>query len=280
MTATQSSSDLGESVRRPSSRWRTPPYAVAAAGGIVIGCVSLAALILAPSPGAALPILAALAVVVAMILVAVVAISRSRVESALLHTEATLRHLQETTSEIRLERPDARSPIRDPDSLLFSKEFFDELLDREMGRATREKFPLTVLMIQVAWPEPVPDSVVSAFLRAAATALRRRVRSFDCICRYERQVLAVLMPGLSERQAEGRAEELLAMVKETRVADLPRVSDGELQASAGVATHRPDDGPAASQSLLRRAFLALYESRVGQPKALERYESRPDHEPS
>jgi diguanylate cyclase (GGDEF)-like protein len=221
-----------------------------------------------------LPMLAALAVGVALTLVAVVAVRRSRVQSALLHTEATLRHLQETTSEIRLERPDARSPIRDPDSLLFSKEFFDELLDREMGRATREKFPLTILMIQVAWLEQAPDSVVSAFLRAAGTALKRRVRSFDIICRYERQVLAILMPGLSERQADGRAEELLAMVKETRVADLPEEFEGQLHASAGVATHRPDDPPASSESLLRRAFLSLYESRVGQPKALALYESQ------
>ncbi len=273
MALTDAGPDLTASSPRPGARSRVAPYVVTAAIGGVIACVSLGALILIRSRDNALSFLMALAAGVGMVLVGVIGVRRRRVESDLAEAEAALRQIEASTGELLLRGASAEAPIRDPGTLLFGREFFDESLDRDLRRAAREKLELTILMIQVDGLQAVADGVVNAFLRAAGTALREQVRSFDIVGRYERDVLGVLMPGLSERQAGRRADELLAIVRKTRVPDLPPSFDGRLH--AGLAVHGRHDAPTTAQSMIRRAHLAVYESRAdqdGQRTAISRRE--------
>jgi diguanylate cyclase (GGDEF)-like protein len=227
--------------------------------GIVVICASLAALALAPSANAAYYAVTLVAGLV-MVGLAVLAARRRRTEAALAETERALRQIQQATTELRLhDAGDAL--IRDPDTLLFSRQLLDESLDRELRRAAREKAPVTLLLLHVGGVEEASDPLLNEVLRSAGLVLQQHVRAFDIVCRYERHVLGILMPGLSERQATRRARELLDAV-EKAAAISARPATLRVVASAGLATRRPLDPPTTAQAVLRQAHLALYQSRL------------------
>ncbi|HUK32136.1 MAG TPA: diguanylate cyclase [Candidatus Acidoferrum sp.] len=160
--------------------------------------------------------------------------------------------------------------IRDPLTGLFNRRYLDEVLEREVHRATRANRPLSVTMLDVdhfkhfndAHGHPAGDEL----LRSIARMLQSRTRREDVICRYGGEEFVMVLPEaplvVGRRRAEElRAEALRLQVKQNGSAHKP------VTLSLGVAS-LPLDGSNAKE-LLASADRHLYiAKRAGRDKVV------------
>lgn len=160
--------------------------------------------------------------------------------------------------------------IRDPLTGLFNRRYLDEVLDREVHRATRSNRPLCVIMLDVdhfklfndAHGHPAGD----VLLRSIARMLQSRTRREDVTCRYGGEEFVMILPEAPLVVARQRAEELRAEVVRLRVKQNGR-SHKPVTISLGVAA-LPQDGMNARE-LLASADRHLYIAKqVGRDKVV------------
>jgi diguanylate cyclase (GGDEF)-like protein len=149
--------------------------------------------------------------------------------------------------------------IRDPLTGLFNRRYLDEVLDREVHRATRANRPLCVIMLDVdhfklfndAHGHPTGD----ALLRSIARMLQSRTRREDVTCRYGGEEFVMILPEAPLVVARQRAEELRAEAVRLRLKQNGRAFK-PVTLSLGVAA-LPQDGMNAKE-LLASADRHLY----------------------
>ncbi|HEY0486004.1 MAG TPA: histidine kinase N-terminal 7TM domain-containing protein [Mycobacteriales bacterium] len=180
-------------------------------------------------------------------------VTRSRqAERALARANTALREQLQTIERLRAELQE--QAVRDSLTGLFNRRYLDETLTRELARATREDYPVSIALLDVDHFKVLNDTHGHAagdrMLAAIGHLLAGRVRGGDVACRYGGEELLVVLPRTTGAAATARAEEW-------RTACAALTVDGlGITVSIGVAA-APANGtdPAA---LLAAADRALY----------------------
>jgi len=128
----------------------------------------------------------------------------------------------------------------------------DERLPQEMARASRHKYPLSVVMIDLDHFKRFNDrrghAAGDALLRNSAQAWLRQLRPSDLLARYGGEEFTLVLPACGEEQAEHLVERLQPLVPEKQTF------------SAGIATWNGLDDV---QALLAAADRALLQAKRG-----------------
>jgi diguanylate cyclase (GGDEF)-like protein len=128
----------------------------------------------------------------------------------------------------------------------------DERLPQEMARATRGRYALTVVMMDLDHFKRFNDrrghAAGDALLRNAAQAWLRQLRPTDLLARYGGEEFTLVLPICDEEQAEHMVERLQPLMPERQTF------------SAGVATWNGNQSP---QELLAAADRALLQAKRG-----------------
>jgi len=102
--------------------------------------------------------------------------------------------------------------IRDPLTDLFNRRYLEETLDRELSRASRENYPVCIIMIDIDHFKRINDTygheAGDLVLKAIANTLSEQSRRGDFACRYGGEEFVVVMPNISLEIAYERAEDL------------------------------------------------------------------------
>ncbi len=148
---------------------------------------------------------------------------------------------------------------------LANRKHFDQQLNSEWRRATREKKPMSLVIIEMDEFE----EYVNAYGRQSADALLKRIgksikgfgrRSGDLAGRYDDAKLALLLPGCDARNAARMSEALRKRVQSNKIAHAGAKNRDILTLHIGVATIKPSRTLPHSE-IQKRADAALYEAR-------------------
>jgi diguanylate cyclase (GGDEF)-like protein len=151
--------------------------------------------------------------------------------------------------------------LRDSLTGLHNRRYLDDMLERELPRAQRYGYPVSIVMADLDHFKALNDTyghqAGDAFLRAVAATLNDGVRAGDMVCRWGGEEFALVLPNMSLRDAQQRAENWLAKIRDMRV----RFGEFELKGtvSAGIAAY-PGNGRAPAE-LLKAADDALYQAK-------------------
>jgi diguanylate cyclase (GGDEF)-like protein len=151
--------------------------------------------------------------------------------------------------------------IRDPLTGLYNRRYLDDALERELVRAQREGYPVSVVMLDLdrfkalndTYGHPAGDAV----LIALAKGLREQVRAGDLACRWGGEEFLLVLPNMPLAAAAERADVLRARFAAVQTAaGATRIS---ATLSAGVAAC-PEHG-ASPAELIAAADAALYRAK-------------------
>ncbi len=148
--------------------------------------------------------------------------------------------------------------IRDPLTKLYNRRFLAESMRRELLRAQRADWPLSLIILDLDRFKHVNDEyghdVGDDVLVTVAQALTQAVRDEDYVYRYGGEEFVIVLPGANLDVARERAQEACRKVRALRI----DTEKGTLQTtiSAGVATF-PEHG-ATQEGLIAQADKALY----------------------
>jgi len=169
----------------------------------------------------------------------------------------------DVTAQVRL-REELRSRSEtDPLTGVANRRRFYQGLEIECLRFTRNRMPLSVLMIDLDYFKEVNDEhghpVGDAVLRIVAQLLLLSLRKTDLLARYGGEEFAVLLPETRLEGAEVIAERIRRTVCEDAV--LAEGCPVHVSVSVGIASH-DNDKEATPDVLLKKADLALYRAKA------------------
>ena len=151
--------------------------------------------------------------------------------------------------------------FRDPLTDLYNRRYLDDALERELQRARRQSYPVSVLVIDIDRFKDLNDrhghQAGDEVLKAFASELHKSVRADDLACRWGGEEFVLVLPTMSLEAATERADALRVALAAATV----RYREVSLTAtvSMGVATY-PGHGQGA-QELLGAADNALYRAK-------------------
>lgn len=118
---------------------------------------------------------------------------------------------QQLAENQRLQEQLRQEAIRDPLTDLFNRRYFMESLARELSRADREEFEVTLMMVDIdhfktlndRHGHQTGDRVLTEFSQALLDGMRKE----DVVCRWGGEEFLIMMPGLSLEDARHRITE-------------------------------------------------------------------------
>ena len=153
---------------------------------------------------------------------------RKRMETDLKESNTMLQHQIEEIHRLQAELRE--QAVRDGLTNLYNRRYLDETLERELARAKREGYPLSLVMLDVDHFKRLNDSyghqAGDKVLRELAALLLGDVRAEDVPCRYGGEEFLVLLPRMPLEVALERAEGW------RRTFESARVPFGEFQLEA------------------------------------------------
>jgi len=163
---------------------------------------------------------------------------------------------------VHLEKLSVYSDFANRDGLtgLYTHRFFQEALSREIARAQRYGYPISLMMIDIdrfkqyndAFGHPHGDVA----LQEIAGVLRRSIRSHDLAARYGGEEMVLVLPQTSPHRVLPLAERIRGAVAELRFRGATDAHQVKLSVSIGVAG-LPAHAKTKSE-LIERADQALY----------------------
>lgn len=152
--------------------------------------------------------------------------------------------------------------IRDHLTGLYNRRYLGETLERELSRATRGSYPVSLVMIDIdhfknlndAFGHHMGDSILKSF----AEQLMEQTRVEDIICRYGGEEFLVLLPNIPARGAHEIAERWRQVFQETHA--FHDENHTNVTVSCGVAEF-PVDGHTA-EDLVAAADKSLYQAKA------------------
>ncbi len=165
-----------------------------------------------------------------------------------------------TLENLRLRTTLRIESIRDPLTNLYNRRHMEESLRREIYRAARQGYPVSLIMLDIdhfaSFNEAHGDQAGNVVLKELAALLLRHTRGEDIVCRYGEEEFFLILPDMPIEVAKIRAEELRVLIKGLRVPYSKNVVN--ITISLGVAAlsgQSPDShaGIAAAQRALNEA---------------------------
>jgi diguanylate cyclase (GGDEF)-like protein/PAS domain S-box-containing protein len=148
--------------------------------------------------------------------------------------------------------------IRDALTGVFNRRYLEETLARELARAKRETYPLSVVMMDLDFFKEINDTygheAGDVVLKTLAETVVRQSRHGDFVCRYGGEEFVLVMPNIGIETARERAEELHQIVNGLNIPY--GVFNLTTTISMGVAMY-PDHG-ATKEEIMRAADRAMY----------------------
>ncbi|MBI5408048.1 MAG: HDOD domain-containing protein [Nitrospirae bacterium] len=154
--------------------------------------------------------------------------------------------------------------FRDGLTGIFNHRFFQELLDKEVGRADRYRHPLSLIIFDIDHFKKVNDTFGhprgDIVLRFIGDLLNRAIRTPDTAARYGGEEFAVVLPETDLKGAVVVAERLREAVEklEIKLDDQPV----KLTISLGVTSYEPQKGHRTKTDIVEAADKALYNSKM------------------
>jgi diguanylate cyclase (GGDEF)-like protein len=196
-----------------------------------------------------------------------VAIYFHRVNRNLADADNNLRRANETLTssleEIReLHLRLKEQAIRDPLTGLYNRRYLDDTLERELSRAKREGYPLSLTMIDLDYFKQVNDTyghkAGDEVLIALGELLQTQAREGDIPCRYGGEEFVLVLPRMTLEVASQRAEQWREAFGNSKI----RHKEFEIgiTMSIGLATY--PDHAATAEDLIDSADKALYNAKA------------------
>ncbi|MEP6896137.1 MAG: diguanylate cyclase, partial [Chloroflexota bacterium] len=111
--------------------------------------------------------------------------------------------------------------IRDVLTNLFNRRYLEETLERELARATRETYPLCVIMMDLDYFKEVNDTygheAGDVVLKTLAEAVTKQSRHGDFVCRFGGEEFVLVMPNIGIEKATERAETLHQIIDDLNI---------------------------------------------------------------
>jgi diguanylate cyclase (GGDEF)-like protein len=111
--------------------------------------------------------------------------------------------------------------IRDPLSGLYNRRYLDETLDRELARALREGYPVSIVMCDIDHFKTLNDTyghqAGDEVIRSLSRFMREQARASDILCRYGGEEFLLVLPGMSPDNAIERIDAWRKKFSEQRV---------------------------------------------------------------
>ena len=152
--------------------------------------------------------------------------------------------------------------IRDPLTGLFNRRYLEETMGRELARASREGFPIGVVMIDIDHFKQVNDShghkAGDLILQAMGNLLLGGIRAGDIACRYGGEEFLLILPQASKAITAERAEEWRTRFEALRTVYGEKVLQATI--SLGVAVY-PADGVTA-EAVIHAADQAMFRAKA------------------
>jgi diguanylate cyclase (GGDEF)-like protein/PAS domain S-box-containing protein len=183
------------------------------------------------------------------------------IENARLYSDAQKELMEKIKAEEKLlilQKELEEQAIRDSLTGLYNRRFLDETLSRELSRAERDKYSVSVVMLDLdhfkVFNDTYGHDVGDMMLRQLGKLLASQVRAGDIACRFGGEEFVVVMPKASLSVARQRANDW-RMKFESQIL----IHEGEVlnaTLSAGVAVY-PLHGK-NSDEIVRKADQAMY----------------------
>lgn len=165
--------------------------------------------------------------------------------------------------------------IRDALTGLYNLRFLTESMKREIAQATRDRVPLSVVLMDIDHFKEFNDTyghkAGDEVLQALGKILSSKTRAGDIACRYGGEEFMVIMPSAHPQEAFRRAEQWRKIFASTHIINKGQILSATL--SAGVATF-PDHGT-TDDDIWRAADNALYKAKAAGRNCVAVYE-RPE----
>ena len=187
--------------------------------------------------------------------------ARSR-EDAEGRLRQTNERLQEGIESVRaLQTQLQEMAIRDPLTGLYNRRYLDDALERELQRAQRQGYPVSVLVIDIDHFKQLNDvhghQAGDAVLTALASELHQSVRADDLACRWGGEEFVLVLPTMSIEAAAERAEVLRGAIEAKTV----RYRETDLVATISVGAAVFPAHARGARDLLGAADNALYRAK-------------------
>jgi diguanylate cyclase (GGDEF)-like protein len=167
-------------------------------------------------------------------------------------------------ANIKLREALRTQSVRDALTGLYNRRYLEEILDREVRRASRATQALGILMIDLdhfkSFNDTYGHDAGDAVLREIGMSLTKGIRAEDFVCRFGGEEFVVILPTADLAASRMRAERLRSKVKELTILYQGK-SMGMITISVGVAV-LPDHGRSPKE-LMAAADAALYEAKRG-----------------
>ena len=166
-------------------------------------------------------------------------------------------------SNLKLREELRQQIIHDPLTGLYNRGYMEEVLERELLRATRKKLSLGIIMLDVddfkRFNDTLGHAAGDAILRELGAFLLGHVRGEDINCRYGGEEFIIILPDASLAVTSARAELIRQSVTQIYLPFEGKVLES-LTLSLGVAVF-PENG-SSSSAVLRAADSALYRAKL------------------
>ena len=151
--------------------------------------------------------------------------------------------------------------IRDPLTELYNRRYLEESMGRELARATREEFPIGMIMIDIDHFKKVNDEhghqAGDVMIQSLGALLLRGIRAGDIACRYGGEEFLLVLPKAPKDITAERAERCRTAFEEMTITHGEKTMRATI--SLGVAVY-PADGATADE-VINAADEALYRAK-------------------
>lgn len=157
--------------------------------------------------------------------------------------------------------------IRDGLTGIFNRRHFDEVIDKEWKRATRDKIPLSLIMLDIdsfkiyndTYGHQAGDECLKKVAGAIAGTLKRPA---DMVARYGGEEFALVLPHIDKEGASRLAEIIRANIEALKIEHRRSTASPYATASLGVSSAIPVPD-SSYESLIANADKALYLAKKG-----------------